>query len=75
MMYKCNNCNEVFEEPLKVSAELFYGVADEFDYSYSEKVEICPYCKNNDFKLVREEFEEESINYQEEDKKVCNELK
>ena len=74
-MYKCNNCKEVFEEPLKVSAELFYGVAGEFDYSCGEKVEICPHCENNDFKPYRKEFEEDSINYQEEEKSCSNELK
>lgn len=74
-MYKCNNCEEVFKEPLKVSAELFYGVASEFNYSCGEKVEICPYCENNDFKPYREDFEENSINYQEKEKSCCNELK
>ena len=68
-MYKCNNCNEVFEKPFKISAESFYGVSSEFEYSCGEKIEVCPHCKNNDFKPYREEFEDESINYQEEDKK------
>lgn len=74
-MYKCNNCKEIFEESLKLSAELFYGVSSEFDYLCGEKVEICPYCENNDFKPYREDFEENSTNYQKEEKNCCNGLK
>ena len=74
-MYKCNTCKEIFDKPFKISAESFYGVSSEFEYSCGEKIEICPHCESIDFKPYKEEFEVNSINYQEEEKSRSNELK
>lgn len=59
-MYKCNECNGVFEEFKQVSAESFYGVSDEFSNSYST-VGVCPYCNECDY----EELNEEDLNEKE----------
>ena len=65
-MYKCNECNGVFEEPKKVSAESFFGVNSEFEYNYGNIVYICPYCEeNNIIEITEEELNEEELNEEE----------
>lgn len=58
MMYKCNVCNKIFDEPLNESAESFYGVSGVFSYSCGERVYMCPYCKETWFEEFVEKEEE-----------------
>ena len=57
MMYKCNICNKIFDEPISESAESFYGV--DFDYSCGKRVYMCPYCKETSFEECIEEEDED----------------
>ena len=59
MMYKCNVCNKIFDEPISESAESFYGVSEAFSYSCGEMIYMCPYCKETWFEEFVEEEEEE----------------
>ena len=42
-MYCCKKCKEIFDEPD------VYNESHGFDYPPYEKIEICPYCGNDDF--------------------------
>ena len=55
-MYRCCNCGEIFDEPIKEkeSYENYYGVASMFsNYNYFT-LEACPYCGSDDIEEVEE---------------------
>ena len=54
--YICEECKMVFDKPKEISAETFYGVSSEFDFSYGNKVSVCPYCEG-----AYREYEEENL--------------
>jgi DNA-directed RNA polymerase subunit RPC12/RpoP len=56
-MYKCSNCDEVFDEPKteRTTYEHYYGVDDLFPNHHSLYLDVCPYCGDEEI----EEFEEE----------------
>lgn len=62
-MYKCKECEIVFEELDYISAESFYGVSDEFSNSY-QKVSVCPYCgEHNYIEINEEDINDEEVEY------------
>lgn len=54
-MYICNECNNTFNNPIKMPLECFYGVANDFDYDSKNVVLLCPKCENNDIQEYRRE--------------------
>jgi hypothetical protein len=53
-MYRCKECEMVFEELNYISAESFYGVSDEFSNSYNT-VGVCPYCNECNYEEITSE--------------------
>ena len=58
-MYRCNECLEIFEEPIihETSYEYFYGVASEFPNSTYLRLELCPVCGSECLEEVESEEE------------------
>ena len=56
-MYKCDNCDGLFEEAEKVrcSAEDYNGVSSMFGNSNDIEYDVCPFCGSEDFNLMRED--------------------
>lgn len=56
-MYRCDECLEMFEEPIihETTWESYYGVASEFSNGTYLRLELCPYCGSD----VIEEIEKE----------------
>lgn len=52
-MYICNECNNTFDNPIKMPLEYFYGVANDFDYNSQNVILLCPKCQNNDIQEYR----------------------
>lgn len=59
-MLICNDCERKFEEPICVHTtyEKYYGVGDLFGNHHSLTLEVCPYCKSEDFE---DDFEEDDF--------------
>lgn len=54
-MYKCNNCDCVFEEltNIETTYEKYYGL--EADYYTYLTLELCPHCGDDDIEEVEED--------------------
>ena len=50
-MYVCNDCGELFEEPIERTDDL--GLPDEVRRGYVERYGVCPYCESEDFVEAR----------------------
>lgn len=61
-MYKCNNCDCIFEKPRKVDMETYYGVYSDFGNTYGNMINLCPECEDNDI----EEYDEEEKSIEDE---------
>lgn len=63
MMYKCENCNEVFDESdadkVHTTYESEYGVSGEFASSTPYSYLVCPYCKCDELEEYEDEEEDE----------------
>ena len=57
-MYKCKECGCIFEEPKKISLEMFYGVLSQFHNSYGETIDLCPECESNSIEEYDEDEED-----------------
>ena len=53
-MFKCNDCNRRFEDPM-----MFYDTEEFWGKPVSIQYEGCPYCKSDDFIDEDEEEEDE----------------
>lgn len=60
-MYRCPYCKHEFEEPryIHTTYENYYGVSGLFGNSTSLTIQVCPYCKEEDFEEFDDEEEEE----------------
>lgn len=60
-MYKCNNCEETFQEPMimQTSYESLYGVDSEFKDKHELNINVCPNCHSEDISIVDIELETE----------------
>ena len=60
-MCECMECGRSFDEPIsiKTSYENYYGVGGLFRNHHSLYVEVCPYCKSEEWEEVDEEYDEE----------------
>lgn len=62
-MYECNDCGRSFDEliSIKTSYENYYGVGSLFGNHHSLYLDVCPYCKSEEWEVVEEEeeFDEE----------------
>ena len=59
-MYRCDECKMVFDTPKEISAESYYGVSSEFNYSYGNTVSVCPYCEGSYKEVSDEESEDQN---------------
>lgn len=59
-MYKCSNCQEVFDEPYEteICLEYYYGVGSQFGNRNYSTMAVCPYCEHDDFSEYDEGEEE-----------------
>lgn len=53
-MYKCKECEIIFNIPKKIPAEIFYGVDNEFNFRSGELISVCPYCEGT-FTTIKKE--------------------
>ena len=68
-MYRCNNCNEMFEEPdtKNIVAEEYLGVSHLLQGSTRLDINICPCCNDEDIEeleqcgICEEWFREEDL--------------
>ena len=65
-MFRCFNCNVVFEEPEyeEICLEHYYGVGSMFSNYHYSSICICPYCGSEDFDEeidLDEDYEEEEV--------------
>ena len=62
-MFKCDNCDSIFETPsiYHTSYEEYYGVGHLFSNSTPLELEVCPCCGEDSFEEYKEEEEEEEI--------------
>lgn len=59
-MWKCNNCECTFEEPMTfyTTYETFYGIGDMFASSTPLELLVCPHCGDEDIQEAEEEIED-----------------
>lgn len=59
-MYKCPECNAIFEEPIliRTTYESYYGVSD-LQSNTPLTLELCPNCKAENIEEIEEEIEED----------------
>lgn len=60
-MYECNDCGRSFDEliSIKTSYENYYGVGSLFSNHHSLTIDVCPYCKSEDWEEVDDDDEDE----------------
>ena len=58
-MYRCNNCDEIFDEPEseRIDLESYYGVGSLFPDHHYGYLSVCPYCNSEDFDEYDEDDE------------------
>lgn len=71
-MYKCEECERVFDEPEieHTTYEYYYGVSDLFPDSHSMEIHKCPYCHEENSYFEISEKELERIELEEECQKI-----
>lgn len=46
-MFKCRDCEAVFEEPKRVNADDYYGVSGMFESRSTTYYDVCPECEGS----------------------------
>ena len=61
MQYECEDCGEIFDEPVEAMVDLEeeYGVGGQFGGHHSEIWNVCPNCGSSEYHEIPEEEEEE----------------
>lgn len=59
MIYKCNNCGCIFDEPIEIRTthEAYNGVLGLFPNSHILMYSACPNCHDDDFEEIEDEDE------------------